>query len=143
MFGPKVHEDKEPIPEDGLEADLEDMVGTKINGRKNSRPVIRVYETGNRASNIQAAPALEDGAQAPSVRQVREVTPDKTDDYDAWLEHKKLKWKEARDKRRRSRLMISLVPRNGSATRVLKSSPTGIFFIAQYSDWSHLWIIRT
>lgn len=110
MFGPKVHQDEVPIPGDGPEADLEDMVGTRVNGRKNPRPVVRIYETGKQSSNLQAAPASTDGAQAPSARQVREATPDKNEDYEAWLEHKKRKWKETRDQRRLSRLMILQIP---------------------------------
>jgi DNA polymerase epsilon subunit 1 len=122
MFGPKVQQDEVPIPGDGPEADLEDMIGTKLNGRKNPRPVVRVYETGNEGSNLQGAPALEDGAQAPSVRQMREATPDKNEDYQAWLEHKKRKWKEARDKRRRSRLMVLQTPRSVSTFHLFKGS---------------------
>ena len=119
MFGPKVHQDELPIPEDGPEADLEDVEGTKINGHKHPRPVVRIYETGKKGSNPQATSALEEGTEAPSGRQARDATPDKNEDYDAWLENKKRKWKEARDKRRRSRLMISPTPRNGSASHVL------------------------
>lgn len=127
MFGPKVHQDEVPIPDDRPEADLEDMVGTKVNGRKNPRPVVRIYETGKQSSNLEAAPALKDVAQAPSASQVREATPDKNEDYEAWLEHKKRKWKETRDRRRRSRLLIFLILSHTYSFHVHKSRSIGIF----------------
>lgn len=110
MFGPKVAQAEEPISEDGSEADLEDMVGTKLTGRKMPRPVIRVYDKDKQISNVQMTnkSVIEDGIEMPPARQVRETTPDKNDDYEAWLEHKKRKWKEARDKRKRSRFETSV-----------------------------------
>lgn len=91
MFGPKVAQAEEPISEDGSEADLEDMVGTKLTGRKMPRPIIRVYDKDKQISNVQMTnkSVIEDGIEMPPARQVRETTPDKNDDYEAWLEHKK------------------------------------------------------
>lgn len=110
MFGPKIPQAEEPFSEDGTEADLEDMVGTKLTGRKKPRPVIRVYDKDNQISSAQTTnkSVIEDGVEEPPARQVREATPDKNVDYEAWLEHKKRKWKETRDKRKRSGFVTSL-----------------------------------
>lgn len=145
MFGPKVAQAEEPISEDGSEADLEDMVGTKLTGRKMPRPVIRVYDKDKQISNVQMTnkSVIEDGIEMPPARQVRETTPDKNDDYEAWLEHKKRKWKEARDKRKRSRpenatggaLRNSLISKGGKAAR---SKPgVGAFFRNREAALTH------
>jgi len=129
MFGPKVHQDEVPIPEDRPEADLEDMVGTRVNGRKNPRPVVRIYESDKQSSNLKAAPTSKDGAQVPSARHVRETTPDKNKDYEAWLEHKKKKWKETRDQRRLSRWVILLFASHTCTFHMLDSGSMGIFLL--------------
>lgn len=73
MFGQKAHLDELPDAEDNSEPDLEDMVGSGVNGRKNPRPVVRIYENGKQINNVQAAPASKDGDQRRRSRWIFSV----------------------------------------------------------------------
>jgi len=105
MFGPKVLPVHNQHLESELAGDVEDMVGPKVNSLGGGpRPMIHTFET-NKEVRFPTAPNSESGmAIQPQPQKTTKVrTPDRNADYLAWLEHKKRKWKEIRENRKRSR----------------------------------------
>lgn len=111
MFGLKVpHDDASPLESD-LAADLEDMTGTKVNAPKGPRPLVRTFESDKQRKRSDCVPDSEqdtpnrNSSQLPAEKATTVRTPDKNADYEAWLEYKKRKWKETREKRKRIRFV--------------------------------------
>jgi DNA polymerase epsilon subunit 1 len=111
MFGPKVLPVHNQHLESELAGDVEDMVGTKVNSLGGGpRPMIHTFET-NKEVRFPISPNSESGmANQPQPQKTTKVrTPDRNVDYSAWLEHKKRKWKEIRENRKRSRCACTLL----------------------------------
>lgn len=79
--------------------DLEDF-GNSGGSGVGSRPVVHTYEVnGGHSSQTRASP--HESTYTHGDSSIEEV--DKSEDYAGWLEQKKRKWKENREKRKRQR----------------------------------------
>ncbi|XP_074301915.1 DNA polymerase epsilon catalytic subunit A-like [Silene latifolia] len=91
--------------------DMEDF-GNLDGAGVGSRPVVQSYEVNGRDSNQTIHDQGRDGGvEFQNVASVEEV--DKTVDYAGWLEQKKRKWKDNREKRKRQRLCDAKTSKHG------------------------------
>lgn len=98
------------------EENIEDLEDFRNKGRTSSagpRPIVRCYEV-NGKQQSDAMNCLANSTQQPANHSESALTPmqptdistdniDRNVDYQGWLEMKKRKWKDAREKRKRQR----------------------------------------
>ncbi|KAL6341762.1 hypothetical protein AAG906_038006 [Vitis piasezkii] len=124
MFGSLKRDDNVKINVDSItsnhvisEENIEDLEDFRNKGRTSSagpRPIVRCYEV-NAKQQSDAMNCLANSPQQPANHSESALTPmqptdistdniDRNVDYQGWLEMKKRKWKDAREKRKRQRM---------------------------------------
>lgn len=126
MFGSLKRDDNNKMNVDAnttnhvmAEENIEDLEDFRNKGKTSSagpRPIIRCYEV-NSKQHPDNSNCLADLPQQPANHSASEMMPlqhteistnsiDRNMDYQGWLEMKKRKWKDAREKRKRQRYPI-------------------------------------
>ncbi|XP_034688144.1 DNA polymerase epsilon catalytic subunit A-like [Vitis riparia] len=124
MFGSLKRDDNVKMNVDAItsnhvisEENIEDLEDFRNKGRTSSagpRPIVRCYEV-NGKQQSDAMNCLANSPQQPANHSESALTPmqstdistdniDRNVDYQGWLEMKKRKWKDAREKRKRQRM---------------------------------------
>ncbi|WJZ89858.1 hypothetical protein VitviT2T_009046 [Vitis vinifera] len=143
MFGSLKRDDNVKMNVDAItsnhvisEENIEDLEDFRNKGRTSSagpRPIVRCYEV-NGKQQSDAMNCLANSPQEPANHSESALTPmqptdistdniDRNVDYQGWLEMKKRKWKDAREKRKRQRMDNS---KTSNQTNGVSELPGGV-----------------